>query len=477
MKHKGDSGGGSGGGGGGAGDGGKPPGGGGSGNDSDTFTSRPRGTSDAKWRTGETSTRADGNVNCIIFIYMPFLPPGFLGGRPSGASQTERFVSGTGSEPLIRSQSDTVAVRRDSRHQRNAHSADSVQSNASDSLKYIAMATGSSRVVKPLNELPTHSRSSSTSTDHTTSDYGEPLQSGSSLGGFQTRSRAQSVTSRLATVAENGPEQKQEQTEQQGRIKTRPRAQSAAGQLLRQFPAPPVPLRTMASMTQLSQSRGLDEFITTNIPRTAPPTNARTPHLPSIMVKDLSGTMLGPELDSGTPEIREPVDSDNWGMPEEVNRSSYSYSHPFSTSNRVSASSYSTQSTPSILHTPSDSMSGVPPLEIINEQPRPLLTGESRITHAQSTLYDGIDVTAKPGPRRPSLRGLRQLTMDNLSLGSLGTQSLTPTSASASTSHSPITPSSSQSSFQRLLSKVSLGKDSNKDGIPGLSSVAHNCIC
>ncbi|KAF8349266.1 hypothetical protein F5887DRAFT_945252 [Amanita rubescens] len=213
----------------------------------------------------------------------------------------------------------------------------------------------------------------------------------------------------------------------------------------------------MASMTQLSQTRGLDEFTTTNIPRTAPPTNARTPHLPSIMVKDLSGTMHGPELDIGTPEIREPVDSDSWGMP--------SYSHPFSTSNRVSASSYSTQSTPSILHTPSDSLSGGSPLQIINEQPRHLLAGEPRITHAQSNLYDGIDVTAKQqGPRRPSLRGLRQLTMDNISLGSLGAQSLTPTSASASTSHSPITPSSSQSSFQRLLSKVSLGKDSNKDG-------------
>ena len=323
------------------------------------------------------------------------------------------------------------------------------------------MATGSSRPVKPLSELPTHSRSSSTSTDHTTSDYGEPLQSGSSLGGFQTRSRAQSVTSRLATVAEqeNGPEQRQEQPEPQGRIKTRPRAQSAAGQLLRQFPAPPVPLRTMASMTQLSQSRGLDES------RIVSPTNVRSPHLPSIMVRDSSGTMLEPE----TPEIR---DSDSWGM-----MGSTSYSHPFSASNRVSGSSYSTQSAP---HTPSDSLSGGPSLEIINEQPRPF-TGEPRIAHAQSPLYDGIDVTAKQpvlgqqGTRRPSLKGLRQLTMDNMSIGSFGTQSLTPTSASASTSHSPITPSSSQSSFQRLLSKVSLGKDSNKDGT-GLSSVTHSCI-
>lgn len=416
--------------------------------------------------------------------------PGLLGGRPSGASQTERYVPGSntaGSEALGHSNLDTVAVRQEPRHQRNAHSGDSMKSDTSDSFKInawhnISTVVGSSRAVKPLIEPLTHSRSSSTSTDHTTSDYGEPLQSGSSLNGFRTRSRAQSVSSKLATVAEQelNSEQRQEQIGQQGRIKGRPRAQSAAG-LLRQFPVPPpAPLRTMASMTQLSQRHGLDESAT-NVLRTVPQTNVRSPHPPSIMVKDTSGPMLGPGFDGGPPEIREPRDGGNWVnniRSIEADAHQSPHSHPFTTSNRISASSYSTLSTTSFLHTPSDSLSG-PPLRIINEQP---VIGEPRITHGPPIQYDSIDITAKQpvsvqNMKRPSLRGLRQLTVDSIPIGSLGMQTLTPTSASASTSHSPITPSSSQSSFQRLLSKVSLGKDTNKDGnTSGKPSVMHNCI-
>lgn len=45
-----------------------------------------------------------------------------------------------------------------------------------------------------------HPRSSSTSTGHTTSNYGESLRRKSSLSSFQTRPRTQSVSSRLATA-------------------------------------------------------------------------------------------------------------------------------------------------------------------------------------------------------------------------------------------------------------------------------------
>ena len=395
--------------------------------------------------------------------------PGLLGGRPSGASQAERYVQRSNAAG-----SEAVAVRQEHRHQRNTHSGDSIKSDTSDSFKInawhnISTVTGSSRAAKP--EPLTHSRSSSTSTDHTTSDYGEPLQSGSSLNGFRTRSRAQSVSSKLATVTENS-EQRQEQTGQQGRVKGRPRAQSAAG-LLRQFPVPPAPLRTMASMTQLSQRHGLEE----SAARTVPQTNVRSP--PSIMVKDTSSSMLGQGFDSGPPEIREPRDRGNWvnnirSMEADVHQPPHSLH--FTASNRISTSSYSTLSTQSFLHTPSDSLSG-PPLQIINEQP---LIGDPRITHGPPILYDSIDITAKQpisvqNMKRPSLRGLRQLTMDSIPMGTLAMQTLTPTSAYASTSHSPITPSSSQSSLQRLLSKVSLGKDSNKDGnTSGKPQVIHD---
>jgi hypothetical protein len=352
--------------------------------------------------------------------------PGLLGGRPSGASQAERYVQGSNTAG-----SEAVAVRQEPRHQRNTHSGDSIKSDTSDSFKInawhnISTVAGSLRAVKP--EPLTHSRSSSTSTDHTTSDYGEPLQSGSSLSGFRTRSRAQSVSSKLATVAEQelNSEQRQKQTGQQGRIKGRPRAQSAAG-LLRQFPVPPAPLRTMASMTQLSQRHGLDESAT-NVSRTVPQTNVRSP--PSIMVKDTSSPMLGPGFDSGPPETREPRDRGNWvnnirSMEADVHQPPHS--HAFTTSNRTSTSSYSTLSTQGFLHTPSDSLSG-PPLQIINEQP---LIGEPRITHGPPILYDSIDITAKQpvsvqNMKRPSLRGLRQLTMDSIPMGSIAMQTLTP---------------------------------------------------
>ena len=61
SKIKGDSGGGSGGG---AGDSSNPGGGGGSGTDNEAFTSRPRGTSDARWRTiGDSNTTlVDGKL-------------------------------------------------------------------------------------------------------------------------------------------------------------------------------------------------------------------------------------------------------------------------------------------------------------------------------------------------------------------------------------------------------------------------------
>ncbi|KAK2459634.1 hypothetical protein APHAL10511_008279 [Amanita phalloides] len=444
VRNKSDGGGGSGGG-----DGGKP-GGGSSGNDNDTFTSRPRGTSDAKWRTiGESSTtRADG-------------------GRTSGASQSERFTATAGrNEPLHRLNLNTG--RHEIGHRRKAGSADSVQSDASDSFKihawhnHISATPGPLHGVKILNES-THSRSSSTSTDHTASDYGEQLQSGNTLTSFRTRSRAQSVSSKLATVSEqdNEPERRQEQVERQNRVKTRPRAQSAAGQLLRQFPVPPTPLRPITSMTQLSQRHALDEINSNvgNAPRTILPMNLRAP---PIVIKDTSSVMPTPVRHIRPSDSKEPIEPGSWYLTDNTalmdttgdahqSLSLHSFTQPCPSpkaSTYTISTSVSTSSYVSILHTPTDSLSGNS-FEIVNSQP-PTVDMKHKVSYGTPVPSDGGDIIMKH--------------LVSVSVAPLAAQTLTPSSASGSTTHSPITPSSSQSSFQRLLSKVSLGKDNNKDG-------------
>ncbi|KAF8635818.1 hypothetical protein AX15_000018 [Amanita polypyramis BW_CC] len=479
VKTKGDSGGGSGGG---IGDSGKP-GGGGSGNDSETFTSRPRGTSDAKWRTmGDSGT---------VLID---------GGRTNSASRTEKLVPrdtpGKNNGPH-HSRSNSDMLRREPRHQRNANSTDSMQSDSSDSFRvnawhdHIPASAGPQWGINSLAQHDTHSRNSSSSTDHSVSDYAEPLQSGS---GFRTR--AQSVSTKLATVAEqeNGQllEGLQEQAgQQQGGIKTRPRAQSAAGQLLRHFPVPPTSLRTMASMTQLSQKRSPDDSIASKTPQMNPRSSVH-PGLslsPPTPVKGIPSTMKEPGTSSeqssnGFREINNWDSTNNNVSPAEVREGdTYQapYTHSFTypspslktstyTSNRVLTSSYSGQPAPGGLHTPADSLSGSP-LGIITEHYPETLGGDANHMHDYNSTaaYDGIiDAPTKPSVPsqdipRMTQKDLRHLTIDNVSPVPIPPQTLTPSSTTPSTSHSPITPSSSQSSLQRLLAKVSLGKDSHKD--------------
>ncbi|KAF8630819.1 hypothetical protein AX17_005178 [Amanita inopinata Kibby_2008] len=492
-------------------------GGGGTGNESETQISRPRGTSDAKWRTiadsGNTSSREGFSL---------------LGSQPVMAAKGSEFhqLKGVRSESFEHNHKRQNDVQPVSAHVGLEMSY--YNTTRSAHLSAIAVPL-SPRTVSLQASFPTHSRNGSASTiSDSGDDRSQCAQTGLGVGGLRMRSRAQSVSSKLATVAEqeNSPEAPQHENSRVGTI-NRPRAQSTTGQVLRQFPVPPPPMRKRTSLVQpnIAQNCSTDENEVTDSlhMRGVSQTGART-HFdqcsstrlrpPAIKTADtgfmlnvngindkaaaINNPVVASSSTGSNTSTRYPVETSDgellanstypssqgspYAFPQPLNRSISNLNlrgSTCTTPSHASTSSFSSQFTPSTLHTPNDSLSlSTSYLDIIDEQPFGSQTEQGLRNASAYGLSDALSggvvnpelpmkiVPGQSSPR-PRQKGIgRRLTLETqLANNDTSRMPKSPTllTASASTLHTSPTPSPSSTPLSRLLSKVSLGKDATKN--------------